>query len=188
MSNINKETKEKILEACVKTITDNGLKGLTLEKVAKAAGISKGGLLHHFKSKDDLIAGMLNYEMQQFGEVLNNLIANDRKKKGRNSRALINSLSFDLEATQIYSDALTSQKLWTSLLTCFAENPELLKPVKKDYEVWQEKIENDGIDKVDATIIRLATDGLLLAELFNFSPLNDEMRKKVLDKLLKMTE
>ncbi len=37
---------------------DEGSSGVTLEKVAAEAGVSKGGLLYHFKSKSDLYDGL----------------------------------------------------------------------------------------------------------------------------------
>ncbi|GAC1627371.1 MAG: hypothetical protein NVS4B11_24620 [Ktedonobacteraceae bacterium] len=40
-------------------IAQLGVKRLTIEQVAKAAGMSRGGLLYHFASKEALIQGML---------------------------------------------------------------------------------------------------------------------------------
>jgi AcrR family transcriptional regulator len=39
-------------------VCTRGIAGFTLDGVAQAAGVSKGGLLYHFRSKDSLIAGM----------------------------------------------------------------------------------------------------------------------------------
>ena len=36
-----------------------GVAKLTLEAVAKEAGVSKGGLLYHFSNKEALIEGMI---------------------------------------------------------------------------------------------------------------------------------
>ena len=43
--------RRKILEAAAKLADDTGPGSLSLEAVAKEAGISKGGLLYHFPSK-----------------------------------------------------------------------------------------------------------------------------------------
>jgi hypothetical protein len=45
----------RILEAAAKVTVKRGLGGLTLELVAKEAGVSKGGLIHHYSSKSALI-------------------------------------------------------------------------------------------------------------------------------------
>ena len=39
----------------------DGVSAMTLEAVAREAGLSKGGLLYHFASKDELIAAMLQH-------------------------------------------------------------------------------------------------------------------------------
>ena len=39
------------------------------------------------------------------------------------------------------------------------------------------------LDEVDATIIRLAVDGLWLSEIFGISAIDEEMREKVIERL-----
>ena len=51
--------REKVLDAFEAILIDEGERAATLEATAKAAGVSKGGLLYHFRSKDDLEAGLL---------------------------------------------------------------------------------------------------------------------------------
>src|SRR5699024_3252425 len=46
-------TKAVILETTLKLLATEGT-GVTIAQVADAAGISKGGLLHHFKSREQL--------------------------------------------------------------------------------------------------------------------------------------
>ena len=57
-------------------------------------------------------------------------------------------------------------KMRLLLLQCLLQgsNKALLLPLKSLYEDWQSQIVNDGLDEVDATIIRLAVDGLWLSE------------------------
>ena len=57
-------------------------------------------------------------------------------------------------------------KMRLLLLQCLAQgsNKALLLPLKSLYEDWQSQIVNDGLDEIDATIIRLAVDGLWLSE------------------------
>ena len=47
----------------------------------------------------------------------------------------------------------------------------------------QYQITHDGLDEVDATIIRLAVDGLWLSEIFGISAIDEEMREKVIERL-----
>jgi AcrR family transcriptional regulator len=49
---------DRILDAAADVITARGISAFTLDAVAQAAGVSKGGLLYHFSSKDSLISGL----------------------------------------------------------------------------------------------------------------------------------
>lgn len=54
-----KESKEKrikdIIQAAVDEFLENGYEGTSMEAIARRAGISKGGLYHHFNSKDEIL-------------------------------------------------------------------------------------------------------------------------------------
>ena len=54
------QTRERILAAAIEVIRTDGAANLTLDRVATAAGVSKGGFLYHFGSKDALMAGLLD--------------------------------------------------------------------------------------------------------------------------------
>lgn len=49
----------KILDAFVRILIEQGERAATLEAVASAAGVSKGGLLYHFASKEALVEGLI---------------------------------------------------------------------------------------------------------------------------------
>ena len=53
-------TRDRILDAFAHLLIDQGERAATLEAVAVAAGLSKGGLLYHFGSKDALVEGLLD--------------------------------------------------------------------------------------------------------------------------------
>lgn len=51
--------RERVLDAFEGIVISEGERGATLDATARAAGVSKGGLLYHFASKEDLTAGLL---------------------------------------------------------------------------------------------------------------------------------
>ncbi|MGF6821319.1 AcrR family transcriptional regulator [Microbacterium sp. ZKA21] len=51
--------RERVLDAFEAILIDDGERAATLDATAKAAGVSKGGLLYHFASKEELAAGLL---------------------------------------------------------------------------------------------------------------------------------
>jgi AcrR family transcriptional regulator len=52
-------TRDRIVDAFAQLLGENGERAATLDAVAAAAGVSKGGLLYHFGSKEALIEGVL---------------------------------------------------------------------------------------------------------------------------------
>ncbi|GCB56911.1 hypothetical protein rerp_33190 [Rhodococcus erythropolis] len=50
------DTRDRILDALEKLLLVSGVAQVTLEGVAAEAGVSKGGLLYHFPSKEALLA------------------------------------------------------------------------------------------------------------------------------------
>jgi AcrR family transcriptional regulator len=62
-------SQEKILDAAERVVIDEGAKHMTLETVARKAGVSKGGLIYNFPSKDKLLDAMLFRLIERFTDV-----------------------------------------------------------------------------------------------------------------------
>jgi TetR/AcrR family transcriptional repressor of bet genes len=60
------ESRKLILKAAVDSIATFGLSKLTLDQVAERVGISRGLVVFHFKSKDNLIEEVLSYLGRQY--------------------------------------------------------------------------------------------------------------------------
>ena len=69
-----------------------------------------------------------------------------------------------IEATREHREENAS--ITSGMLAAQGSNKNLLSPLQDTYRDWQTQIEHDGLDPVDATIIRLAIDGLWLSEIF----------------------
>jgi len=60
------ESRRLILQAAVDSIASEGLGSLTLDRVAKRVGISRGLVVFHFKSKQNLVEEVLQYLSVQY--------------------------------------------------------------------------------------------------------------------------
>ncbi|MFC5649528.1 TetR/AcrR family transcriptional regulator [Paenibacillus solisilvae] len=167
------------LSAASFIVKNHGVEKLTLEAVAKEAGISKGGLLHHFPNKQALIRGLVEELTDNFVTDVNNRAANATTSDGKWSRAY-------LEAT--FNDITEGNEMSTALIASLFTSPDLLAKLQSEYLIWQKNIENDGIDPVKSTLVRLAADGLWLSEMFGLGKLNDDLREKVIRSLKDLTE
>jgi hypothetical protein len=74
------------------------------------------------------------------------------------------------------------------LVAAATTNPRLLDPLRERFLAWQQAIESDGIEPARATVIRLAVDGLWLAELLGIWSLDGKLRRQVLNELIRLTK
>lgn len=166
--------KIEILNAASKIVSERGIFNLTLEATAVEAGFSKGGLLYHFPSKEALVKGMVDHLAENYREKIASTAAASLEEKGRWTHSYV-----DVTFTEPYQN----KDMHAGLLAAKAVNAELLDPIRELYSNWQEEIENDGIDPIKATIIRLATDGIWLSELFDIHHIGEEKKEAVYQKL-----
>jgi AcrR family transcriptional regulator len=54
------DRRQRILVAAQRLLTRNGSRGTTLGQIAREAGVTPAGLLHHFESKEQLLHGVLD--------------------------------------------------------------------------------------------------------------------------------
>ncbi|MDX1693781.1 MAG: TetR/AcrR family transcriptional regulator [Ketobacteraceae bacterium] len=57
----NEHRKRQIIEAAVSVLKEKGVAASSMNDFIKASGLSKGGVYHHFGSKEELLIGVLNY-------------------------------------------------------------------------------------------------------------------------------
>ena len=76
-------SRERLMVAAVQVALHEGISAMTLDAVAKEAGVSKGGLLYHFSSKDELIAAMLEHHAGRIQQALEARMAADENPRGR---------------------------------------------------------------------------------------------------------
>ena len=69
--------RQRILNAAEARLLASGPAGLVLDAVAADAGISKGGLLYHFGSKEALVAGLCERMLERFDRELEALCGDD---------------------------------------------------------------------------------------------------------------
>ena len=60
------DLKQSLLRAAAQIILRAGVQALTLEAVAKQAGASKGAMLHHFRSKSELLEALMDDLIARF--------------------------------------------------------------------------------------------------------------------------
>jgi AcrR family transcriptional regulator len=175
-------TRDRILDAAEARLLDLGPTGLVLDAVAADAQVSKGGLLYHFPTKQALIEGMTVRMLERFSKVQQSLADDDPDNSGRWTRAYLHST-----VRPDGAPADDSGRLMAGLLAGIGGDTSRLKSIRDAFASWQERIEGDGIDPVQATLVRLAADGLWLSVLLGLPPLEKRQAKDVLRALENLT-
>jgi AcrR family transcriptional regulator len=172
------ETREKLIQATAQLVMANGINRVTLEQVALEAGVSKGGLLHHFPTKQALLSGLIEQIGDIFGTRLEKYMNLEPEgQPGRFARAYI------LASFEYAPDEL---QVTNAIAKVISEFPELLEELVQYFDKIDAEMQNDGLPAARATVIRLACDGLWLSELIG-SNLQEPLREQMRDELLAMT-
>jgi AcrR family transcriptional regulator len=161
----------------------DGVAHLTLEAAASEAGISKGGILYHFPTRDALIAAMV----ERLGSLFD---ADLEREGGRSGRPGAFTRAY-LEATfGPSSDTAGSRerRLGAAVIAGVAADTELLQPLRERFAAWQHALVADGLPPASASLVRLAADGLWFTELLSLAPLDADLRSLVRDELLAQLE
>jgi AcrR family transcriptional regulator len=182
-------TRERILIAAEDVVLTEGVSRLTLEKAAAGAGVSKSGVLYHFRSRPALVSAMVARLADRFDEALAAqreaaAVAAEPGAHRAYARAYVEDTFAPADAEQ----AQRGQRLGAAVLAAMASEPELLEPLRGAFSRWQVEIESEVADPVRGTIARLAADGLWLSELFGLAPLDPDLRRRVLAELLRLVD
>jgi AcrR family transcriptional regulator len=159
-----KGTKDRIIEAAERVVLRDGVAHLTLEATAAEAGLSKGGVLYHFPTRDALVMGMVGTIIDEFDSDIETEMAG-LSGPGRFTRAYIRATLAPTAPGPDHQD-----RLGAALIAAAAAEPALLAPLQSAADRWQSRLVDDGLDPATATVLRLAADGLWLCDLFGLAP------------------
>ena len=170
------DARERALDAAIAIVTRDGAGSLTIDAVAKEAGVSKGGVLHHFSTKDALVLEVVQRLTNLWEAAVDAQAETDPEPVGRYVRAFLVALS---------EPALTM--VGRGLLGAVALNPELLDPMRETYRRCQKRIANDGLDLATAYQCILVADALWYGAIFDLPPPPDDALAELRERLVAAT-
>ncbi|HEY7090938.1 MAG TPA: TetR/AcrR family transcriptional regulator [Tepidisphaeraceae bacterium] len=171
--------RDRLLNAAEAVVARDGVSNLTLDAVAREAGVSKGGLLYHFPSKSALVIAIVEGLAVHCDSKHAAALDQEPPAPGAFTRAYLTARTQPREQKRAAIN--------TALLAAAGTNPQYLDPFRKRLVEWQSRLESDGIDPATASIVRLAIDGLCLGEVLGMPVPTGELRQRVLDRLIEMT-
>ncbi|MGK9050758.1 TetR/AcrR family transcriptional regulator [Neorhizobium petrolearium] len=150
------QVRRSLLDHAARFGVEQGLAGLTLQAVADAASVTKGGLLHHFPSKQALIEAVFKDLLGKLDEEIDRLMREDPVEHGRFTRAYIDAFF------QVTRDGAKSP--WAALsISCMTD--ARLRELWSDWmrERLARHAATDGSPALK--LARYAADGIWLANL-----------------------
>jgi AcrR family transcriptional regulator len=168
--------RERILAAAAEVAAESGAVHLSLDAIARKAGISKGGLLYHFPKKEDLMRALVEHHLSGIEEATRKA-AFSVAEPNAVAAALIGAY---LDKVNIGCDGPQPSGVFAAL----AENPNLLEPVRHCQKRIVERIRSTAADPALSLIAFLAVEGMKTLDLFETDPLTAEEREMVLATLL----
>ena len=132
-------------------------------------------MLHHFPNKKALLAGLLEFSMNQL-ETRAEAQREDIQGENPHLRSFI-------KAAQVCSP--DQRTLPISVLTAAAEDKELLMPMKEYSQYWCDKVEAESCLGL---VLLLAVEGLQFLEMFDLLEMSTEKRHSTFQKMLDLLE
>ncbi|MGH7177935.1 MAG: TetR/AcrR family transcriptional regulator [Tepidisphaeraceae bacterium] len=172
--------RDRLLDAAEQVAVRDGVGDVTLESVAREAGVSKGGLLYHFPTKSALITAIVERLARHCDADHDQALAQTAPGAGAFTRAYLSARAEPLDPQE--------EPVHTALLAAVGTDQQYLDPFRKRLSEWQARLESDGIDPATATIVRLAIDGLCLCRLMGLPVPTGDLRRRVLESLHNMTQ
>lgn len=146
--------RRRLLDCAARLAVEQGLAAVSVQAVAAAAGVTKGGLFHHFASKQALIAAVFDDLLDQLDSEIDGWLAEDAGGRGRFSRAYVRAMFADR--------ARGRQSPWAALTMSMIADPQS----GRAWDAWltqrlQAHAETDSGTVLE--VVRLAADGAWLA-------------------------
>lgn len=144
---------ERILDAADAIIMESGGRQFTLDAVAVKAGISKGGLVYSFATKDDLVAAALQREIDRVQRAVKSRAGSDWEHKHKRLLAY-------LDEALTEDDRLIRRSAY--LMTALLHSPEKSRPAREYYRSILDLFDDNDSASKDIRQAVLAMEGLFL--------------------------
>ncbi|MBD8218465.1 TetR/AcrR family transcriptional regulator [Microbacterium sp. CFBP 13617] len=140
--------RDAVLDAFTRILVDDGERAATMDATARAAGVSKGGLLYHFNSKSALEAALV--------ERLEHLAREDVAEIENSTEGVV---AAHLRSSQNTGSALDVTILAVSRLAQNG-NDTASASLRRVRELWEESLRAHTRDETALQMVLLVSDGL----------------------------
>ena len=163
--------RDRILDAAETVILRSGGRNFTLDAVAERAGISKGGLVYSFATKDELVYAALEREIARFQEAMG-------RRLGGGPIGPVELVLAHIEEALEEDDASTQMAAF--LITALVHAPDMLEPVRRYYRALLDPLRSECDEVHEVRHALLAVEGIFLLRGLGFVEVSADELKSVL--------
>jgi AcrR family transcriptional regulator len=172
-------SKIQILQAAVRVTERRGITALTLEAAAEEAGLTKPGLMYHFRTRNDLLIAIQRHLTEAWEEQLLTELGKPLEESTAEERAAAyvrstaHGLASKAELAFMVESATSPElaQVWNDLMARWVPQPPVPDPAQ-----------------LDLFLARLAADGLWLFQATRPAPLAPEVKEALIRRIAALTE
>lgn len=154
-------TRRALLEAAARLITARGA-GVSMADIAEEAGVTKGGLTHHFTSRAELVAALVAHVVERTWDEVMAQVDITENTPGKFTRAYVRALTGgSTTVSDLYSTSGLLARLGEEVGLEHLEHLDTLAP--DDSDRLNAAFEADGLPLPRTWLIRYAAEGLALS-------------------------
>jgi len=172
----SERSRQAAIQAAFTIIARDGPGQLTFDAISRESGISKGGLMHQFRTKGDVLKALLEHDIDHFDAFYRRyLTAEGATKTEPNLAAEIATMR---EASGSHNAG------GFAILAALVEDPALLSAMRDRSGAKVKHIKAEAADADLALLRWTAAWGLLFTARLGMSPLSDKERARLFERLL----
>ncbi|WP_175817911.1 TetR/AcrR family transcriptional regulator [Burkholderia diffusa] len=169
-------SRKKAIDAALGILTRDGVGGLTFDALSRESGISKGGLLHQFRTKQGVLQALLEFQQQQFEQFGRDYLVKEGVSKVEPTLAA--QIAIFREATN------QPNSVARAVLAAIIESPELLEG-RDNTDADKLKTMDKESGDFELSLLRyFAASGIAFNVLLGLTPLTGAMRNRLFARLL----
>lgn len=173
--------REKILDAATAVVSRDGIAAVTFEAVAEESGISRGGLLYHFRTKEELLLALHEYLAKRWDERLSDALGMPYDDATPDQRL----------AAYVHVGANMDSRSVMPFMIDATRQSELQQPWSEVLQRWLPDLTDASPDD-ERSLMRLlaifAADGLWVSDSIAGPQLGPELRAAVAAKIGQLLE
>ncbi|MDE1150547.1 MAG: TetR/AcrR family transcriptional regulator [Azospirillaceae bacterium] len=172
----SERTRAAAIQSALAIIARDGPGRLTLDAIARESGISKGGLMHQFRTKQAVLEALVEHQMSHFdavGRAFHQTLGPDQPEA-----SLLTQIAVSREV------AANNSPIAFAIIGALAEDPGLLAPSRESSALKLDAVREEAADPDLAVLRWAASMGLALTSLFGMNPLPAEEQRRLFDRLM----